>query len=685
MDITTARVEPHERAKNEDFEFGYQSIIRNTAILDRMLTSLSVDYLAGGKVRAVSGTMTITVDALWANGRKIDLPAHQDVASNPIAISIPTLYPRYSIVQVRGMLQSFDNQQRAFYDPELEVALFRNIDTKNRLIPEIVVKNGNEGVIYAPEADTGYVKIAEIYLEPEITEILQDNIRNVSALYQGSENTQWTSEKTRTFYIGSMSDIWEVFNREHFADGQHREAVIKASNILLGVVTDALKGSNISVGENVNSGDLSLLATKTLIEALSSIGQILQGNTSNTLLKKLFMLISWRNNETYQPFAPTFFQGRIYYANPFNLPMIGESPGNAPDKWVNAAGDVAFFPPQDGRLYGMRNRAWTELESGGLAIHAWKFYSKRTLMITNARIVDRRLRRWDLGIPYLSTDHEVYHFDTDNKNQDQESNIIINYNNEPPVRCGKEDSTEELSFEPVVSDLVPFEMMGKSLFGMFSVSGFVAAQNSTLEFWMRIFVTENSVLLRLGTQVQDLITLNIGGADPEYSVAAPGDIPYSHQDLIDGIPYSHATTTGNTLYHDWGEGNETVDLDAAGIELNQNVWLHIAFVLTPSNIILFIGDHELSFTRYRPVIDPLPFILNEDLNLFNLDELSIINGAMIDHAAFVANNADRVPYAALDYHQKYAVFMVDDPVKFRTNIFESDQFREAVQGIINGN
>ena len=37
MDIATARVEPHEIAKNEDFEFGFQSLIKNTAILDRML------------------------------------------------------------------------------------------------------------------------------------------------------------------------------------------------------------------------------------------------------------------------------------------------------------------------------------------------------------------------------------------------------------------------------------------------------------------------------------------------------------------------------------------------------------------------------------------------------------------------------------------------------------------------
>jgi hypothetical protein len=684
MNITTSRVEPHERATSEDFEYGFQSIIKNTGVLDKFLTSLNINYIAGGKVHAVLGTMSITVDALWANGNDIELPAFQSAASSPIFISAPSLYPRISIVQVRGILQSFDEQRRAFFDPEMETAQFRNINTKNRLIPDINIKHSNEGVMYAPETDTGYVKIAEIYIEPGTIQLTQDNISNVTAIYQGSENSNWTTEKTQTFYVGSMSELWESFDREHHHSGQHRDAVIKANNILRGIALDALKGSNVSIGEVVNSGDLTLQATRTILEAMQTIGLALKGDISNTLLKRLAMLMTWKNTETYQPFAPTFFQGRIFYANPLNLPALGESPGNTPNKWVNSAGDVAYLPPRDGRLYAMLNQVWTELFLGGDAIKALKFFSESTYMLTNATTAYRRLKYADIGLPYLSTDHEVYHFDTDNNNQNQQSNIILNYNIEP-VRKGKEDSTAELSFEPILFDHVPFEMNGKSLFGEFSISGNVAAQNSTLEFWMRIFVAENSVLLRLGTQAQDLITLNIGGADPEYCVAAPGDIPYSHPDLIDGIPYSTSTTTGNILYHDWGEGNEYIDLDVAGVVLPQRSWIHFAFVLTPTDIIINIGSKQLSFSRYRPIAGPLPFILNEELNTFNIDELSIINSAMIDHDAFLENGEKRIPYAALDYQKKFAVLMVDDPELFRTNIFESDQFKAAVQAVIDNN
>jgi hypothetical protein len=396
------------------------------------------------------------------------------------------------------------------------------------------------------------------------------------------------------------------------------------------------------------------------------------------------MMIAWENTESYQPFAPTIFQGRIYYANPTNIPAVGESPGNHPAKWLNAAGDVVYMPQSDGRLYGMVDREWTELSIGGSAVEALKFYSKKSIMFTNARIVDRRLKGWDMGLACLSANHEIYHFDTDNNNQNQTSNIIIAYDGEAPVRKGKEDSTEELSFEPAVSDIVPYEMMGKSLYGAFSVAGLLAAQNSTLEFWMRIFVAENTVLLRLGTTAQDLVTLNIGGSDPEYSSVVGGDIPYSSPDLIDGLPYSSAKTSGNTLYHDWGEGNESIDLDAEGVELVQNVWLHVAFVLTLDTIQFFIGQYQFSFNRMRPVADALPFVINEALEQFNLDELSIIAGAVQTFQAFSENTESRIPYAALDYTLKYAVIMVDDPQKLRTNIFESDQFRDAVQAIING-
>jgi hypothetical protein len=201
MTIATARVEPHEIAKKEDFEFGFQSLIRNAAILDRMFTSASVDYVAGGIARAVEGTMAVVVAPLWANGAGIDIPAYRDTESEPVALTSPSVFPRRDIIQVRGRFESYDMQRRAFWNSELQAAQYHNTYTKQRLELDIAVKQGVEGNEHAPETDAGYVKIAELYLEPDTVEVLPEHIKNVTARHPGDENIDWTTETNRTFRV----------------------------------------------------------------------------------------------------------------------------------------------------------------------------------------------------------------------------------------------------------------------------------------------------------------------------------------------------------------------------------------------------------------------------------------------------------------------------------------------------
>ena len=260
MGISTAHVEAHERAKNEDFEYGFQSIIRNMAFLDRMLTSTSNDYVVGGSVSAVSGTMTIIIDKFWANGEALDLPALiNDAVSDPIVITAPVNSPQYSIIQVRGILQGFDNQQRAFFDPETESVIYHNIDTKTRLNADIVIKYAQEGAAYAPTTDTGYVKIAEMYIEPGTVAITQDNIINVSAIHQGDENVGWTNEKTRTFKVVELIDFLKNLtyhkNKEviDHPDSSVTTAKIKDTNI-----TAAKLASNAVETAKIKDGAVTL-------------------------------------------------------------------------------------------------------------------------------------------------------------------------------------------------------------------------------------------------------------------------------------------------------------------------------------------------------------------------------------------------------------------------------------------
>jgi hypothetical protein len=344
-------------------------------------------------------------------------------------------------------------------------------------------------------------------------------------------------------------------------------------------------------------------------------------------------------------------------------------------------------PPSDGRTYGFRNRAYAEASGGsgtvlGDAIMALKFYSKKTIMFTNARIVDRRQKRWDIGLPYLSSASEVYHFDTDIKNVDQETGITIGYTGDAPALVGADDSNGQIYLVPAVHDAAPYEMIGRSLYGFFSVSAQVPKINSTVEFWARIMQANNVVIFRAGLSNEDEISLNVGGSDPPYSAPEAGDIPYSLPES-DGVSYSTAGTTGNRLEHTWPGGSEYIDLDDQGITITQNTWIHIAVVSVADTISVFIGTARLDFEKQIQTEGDMNIEINEDEDEFNLDELTFDRTVAASLDGFGENTEKRVPYAALNYQEKWAVLMVDDPAKVKTNLFDTDQFKSAVQAVIN--
>jgi hypothetical protein len=225
-------------------------------------------------------------------------------------------------------------------------------------------------------------------------------------------------------------------------------------------------------------------------------------------------------------------------------------------------------------------------------------------------------------------------------------------------------------------------MKGKSIYGQFSIVGQLAGESATIEFWARMLMVQNITLLRFGAPSQDEIVLNIGGEDPETSVPSGEDPPLSVPSSSDSLLISVPETTGNRIDHNWAEGSESIDLDAAGVVISEETWLHLAVVVTPSTILFFIGATQFSFTREGSVAAATPFIINEDMNSLNLDELSLIHNAAELFEEFAGNTTNRVPFAGLDYLEKAMVIMADDPEKVKTNLFESEDFRNKVLEII---
>jgi hypothetical protein len=245
----TALVHEHEIAKNVDFQFAFGSIIRNTAMLDKLLVSADRNYVIGGEVTAEpTGSMNVYVRPIWANGRSVELPAYSENASGLIFIQPPVSADRIDILEVRGILKEYDEQRRAFFDPELMNGRYYTVPTKVELVVEYKTAAGEEGTGAAPPVDDGYVKLAEILLPAGENVILDSRIRNITALVNGENNEAWTNDKKASFYLGSLSGMKTMFGLEHNKDGTHRAGIIKLPYLKIGTADDALRGSVLPLG-----------------------------------------------------------------------------------------------------------------------------------------------------------------------------------------------------------------------------------------------------------------------------------------------------------------------------------------------------------------------------------------------------------------------------------------------------
>jgi hypothetical protein len=459
--------------------------------------------------------------------------------------------------------------------------------------------------------------------------------------------------------------------REHTLTGEHRANVIKAANIDFGIGNNKVNGTTIPLGQNYQNGNDVFSATDTLYASL--VKEIEYRRSAVAALIAAITLI----NET--------------------------------------IADMVHEAPMDDQHYDRLNGQWAAASGGGGG-HAGdyhellKVFSKKTLMITNTRIVDRRKRGWDIGLPYLSPASRVYHFDTDIKDQNQTSNLKIGYTGEAPALVDKDQTNGQIYFNPAVLETVPHEMKGRSLYGHFSVKSKpqTSTETATAEMWVRLFENKSAIILDFGSGMEKIVfqTGARGAAESAYGVAeadgimdGAGETPIAYSipeadGILDGaveadgiaygkaedpLPYSEAgTDIGNAVIHEALDGTrEIASLDDMGIAIARRTWLHIAAVSTADTLSLFIGGNRIEFDKIS-VAGPLSVGINPARLEFNLDELMLDETRAVNFDLFALNTGERIPWAALDYTEKHFVLEAQDPALVHTNIFESEQFKEAV-------
>ncbi|GHU65106.1 hypothetical protein FACS189447_03460 [Spirochaetia bacterium] len=253
-EISTSIAHENEIVKSADFEHGFGSLIKNIALLDKMLVSSSVDYLIGGTVKADhANSMNVYVEPLFSNGKTVQLFGYLDHNSPLIALNPSGGEDRIDLLQIKGELEDYDEQQRAFYDSESESEIYLDVKTKSRLIVSFEIKQGAGSV--APQTDPGWIKVAEIFVPANSLIVTQANIRNVTAQFQGDETAAWTNEKARTFNLGSWNELKTIYGMQHNIDGSHKANVIKAGNIFFGTGADQVHGKVIPLGEGIELGN----------------------------------------------------------------------------------------------------------------------------------------------------------------------------------------------------------------------------------------------------------------------------------------------------------------------------------------------------------------------------------------------------------------------------------------------
>lgn len=257
----TSRAESNEVAKAEDITFNFDSQVSNFSVLLQSLIDTSCDFVVGGKVYALSG-MNLGIEPILGCSKDSGICfASTEHIEEGIAVSAAESQARIDIVQVKALEEEYDEQQRSFIDFETKIETIQNVFTKKRVILQVEVKKGVAGSATAPVTDTGYVKLAEIYVPENTTTIDDWYIYNITANYQGEKNTDWTNEKDRTYDLMRTSDVNAQIQNEHNKDGTHKNKIIGSSELDTGIGENQVNNSVIPLGSSITVDNNQYAAT----------------------------------------------------------------------------------------------------------------------------------------------------------------------------------------------------------------------------------------------------------------------------------------------------------------------------------------------------------------------------------------------------------------------------------------
>jgi hypothetical protein len=260
----------NEIVKAVDFTYSHEQTIKNISVLLNGILSNGIhDLVIGGFVTPYSsGGMNVSIAPIFAHSGSgndvVDTEIQQPVSFEAADATLD----RIDIIQLRGIEEAYDYQERKFRDPATGIKTTQEIATKKRIKLEIAVKKGLNGSVAAPVTDVGFVKLAEVAIPAGLMSIADVNIKNVTARYVGDSNAGWTNEPSRTFNPGYFTDIIRKFFVEHTDVGVHKPNIIKSTMIKFGNETGDVNATKIPTGS-------SMQILEENFNALSGVAQVM--------------------------------------------------------------------------------------------------------------------------------------------------------------------------------------------------------------------------------------------------------------------------------------------------------------------------------------------------------------------------------------------------------------------------
>lgn len=256
-DVVYSKYHDSEISKAEDFNFTAGAPVDIlAAILDGAFTDVVNSFVISGLsvTQMAAPSMNVRVLPGLAFSRVENKILHTAYDVSAAVSAAHTTMERLDTLEVRAVTQDIDAETRAFKDPATGAITYAGVNTKTKAFFEARCLPGTPGAGVAPNAETGWTKLAEVRVPAGATQIITSHIRNISAEEDAAENGTWTAQKAVTFNLGSVESIKNTLYA-------HTRSNVTANNTVHGIRQGHGNGLDADLLDNMQPASAATAST----------------------------------------------------------------------------------------------------------------------------------------------------------------------------------------------------------------------------------------------------------------------------------------------------------------------------------------------------------------------------------------------------------------------------------------